>query len=171
VGSLRPVKNFARLLEACAAAREVHLLVVGDGEDRPALESRAAAADLAGRVHFAGYQADPAPWYRTMDVFALSSDSEQMPLCLIEAMASGLPVAATDVGDVRAMLPAEQGAFLVPVDADAAGGLGIRIAALARDPESRRVLGDLNRHRAERRFAFSSTCAAYREEYEAALQS
>ena len=110
------MKNFARLLEACAAAPDVHVLVVGDGEDRPALERRAAAPDLAGRVHFAGYQADPAPFYRAMDLFALSSDSEQMPLCLVEAMASGLPVAATDVGDVRAMLPAEQAPFLVPID-------------------------------------------------------
>jgi glycosyltransferase involved in cell wall biosynthesis len=172
VGSLRPVKNFARLLDACAAAGEVHLLVVGDGEDRPALERRAAERDLAGRVHFAGYQADPAPWYRAMDLFALSSDSEQMPLCVVEAMASGLPVVSTDVGDVRAMLPAEQGAFLVPVDGSgAAEALGVRIAALARDPEARRVLGDLNRHRAERRFAFSTLCAAYREVYESALQT
>jgi glycosyltransferase involved in cell wall biosynthesis len=170
VGSLRPVKNFTRLLDACAAAGEIHLLVIGDGEERPALERRAAEPDLAGRVHFAGYQADPAPWYRTMDVFALSSDSEQMPLCLVEAMASGLPVVSTEVGDVRAMLPAEQGAFLVAVNgADTARGLGIRIAALARDPESRRVLGELNRHRAERRFAFAAMCEAYREVYESAL--
>ena len=170
VGSLRPVKNFARLLDACAAAGEVHLLVIGDGEDRPALERRAMAADLAGRVHFAGYQADPAPWYRAMDLFALSSDSEQMPLCLVEAMASGLPVAATDVGDVRAMLPAEELPFLVPVNgAGTAGALGGRIAALAHDPQIRRRLGDLNRRRAEERFAFAAMCAAYREVYESAL--
>jgi glycosyltransferase involved in cell wall biosynthesis len=172
VGSLRPVKNFHRLLDACAAAREVHLLVIGDGEDRPALERRAAAPDLAGRVHFAGYQTDPAPWYRAMDLFALSSDSEQMPLCLVEAMASGLPVAATDVGDVRAMLPAEQLPFLAPLDGGGtAGALGGRIAALARDPEIRRRLGTLNRRRAEERFAFAAMCAAYREVYESALQT
>jgi glycosyltransferase involved in cell wall biosynthesis len=171
VGSLRAVKNFARLLEACAVAPDIHVLVVGDGEDRPALERRAAAPDLAGRVHFAGYQADPAPCYRAMDLFALSSDSEQMPLCLVEAMASGLPVAATDVGDVRAMLPAEQAPFLVPVDgAGTAGALGSRIAALARDPEARRGLGRLNRRRAEGSFAFEAMHAAYREVYASALQ-
>ncbi|HEX9942576.1 MAG TPA: glycosyltransferase [Thermoanaerobaculia bacterium] len=171
VGSLRPVKNFTRLLEACAAAGPgVHLLLVGDGEDRPALEARATAPDLAGRVHFAGYQADPAPYYRVMDLFALSSDSEQMPVCLVEAMASGLPVAATDVGDVRAMLPAEQAPFLVPIDgAGTAGALGGRIAALAADAEARRRLGRLNRRRAEESFAFEGMCAAYREIYEAAL--
>jgi glycosyltransferase involved in cell wall biosynthesis len=172
VGSLRPVKNFRRLLDACAAAGEVHLLVIGDGEDRPALERRATEPDLAGRVHFAGYQADPAPWYRAMDLFALSSDSEQMPLCLVEAMASGLPVASTDVGDVRAMLPEEQSPFLVSMNgAGTPGALGGRIAALARDPETRRRLGALNRRRAEERFAFAALCAAYRELYESALQT
>jgi glycosyltransferase involved in cell wall biosynthesis len=170
VGSLRPVKNFARLLEACAPTPDVHVLVVGDGEDRPALERRAAAPDLAGRVHFAGYQADPAPFYRAMDLFALSSDSEQMPLCLVEAMATGLPAAATDVGDVRAMLPAEQAPFLVAVDgAGTAGALGVRIAELARNPETRRVLGRLNRRRAEESFAFEAMRAAYREVYLSAL--
>jgi glycosyltransferase involved in cell wall biosynthesis len=171
VGSLRPVKNFHRLLDACAGASGVHLLVVGDGEERPALERRAAAPDLEGRVHFAGYQADPAPFYRAMDLFALASDSEQMPLCLVEAMASGLPVAATDVGDVRAMLPAEQAPYLVKMDgAGTAGALGDRIAALARDPEARRALGRLNRRRAEDRFAFEAMRAAYGEVYASALQ-
>jgi len=171
VGSLRAVKNFARLLEACATARDVHVLVVGDGEDRPELERRAAAPDLAGRVHFAGYQADPAPWYRAMDLFALSSDSEQMPLCLVEAMATGLPVASTDVGDVRAMLPDEQAPFLVPVDgAGTAPALGERIAALARAPETRRCLGALNRRRAVERFAFERMCGSYREVYDSTLQ-
>jgi glycosyltransferase involved in cell wall biosynthesis len=171
VGSLRPVKNFARLLAACAMTPDLHVLMVGDGEDRPALERRAAAPDLAGRVHFAGYQADPAPFYRAMDLFALSSDSEQMPLCLIEAMASGLPVAATDVGDVRFMLPAEQSPFVVPVNgAGTAAALGSRIVALARDPEARRDLGRLNRRRAEDRFAFEAMCAAHREVYASALR-
>jgi glycosyltransferase involved in cell wall biosynthesis len=170
VGSLRPVKNFARLLEACAAAPDVHLLIVGDGEDRPALERRAAAPDLAGRVHFAGYQADPAPFYRAMDLFALSSDSEQMPLCVVEAMASGLPVAATDVGDIRSMLPAGQSPFLVTVDgAGTAAALAAPIATLAHDPETRHRLGNLNRRRAEESFAFEAMRAAYREVYESAL--
>ena len=132
VGSLRAVKNHARLLEAvakaAAAGLDIHLLLVGDGEERPALESRAAAPDLAGRVCFAGYQEEPSPFYQVMDLFALTSDTEQMPVALLEAMASTLPVLSTDVGDVRAMLPPEQAPFLVPPDGAAAEGLAGRIA-------------------------------------------
>ena len=170
VGGLRPVKNQLRLLDACAAAGPgVHVLLVGEGEERPALEARAGRADLAGRVHLAGHQADPAPFLQAMDVFALTSDSEQMPVCLLEAMASSLPVVATDVGDVRAVLPPEQTPFLEPPGADAAAGLARGIVELARDPGLRQRLGAANRRRAEERYTFDGTCAAYREVYLSAL--
>lgn len=169
-GSMRPVKNHARLLEAVArAGANVHVLLVGDGEERPALEARAAAPDLAGRVCFAGYQDMPGPFYQAMDVFALTSDSEQMPLALLEAMASALPVVSTDVGDVRTMLPPEQARFVVPSDPAAAAGLAERIAELGRAPELRRQLGALNRKRGEERYSFEAMCAAYRDVYETVL--
>jgi glycosyltransferase involved in cell wall biosynthesis len=170
VGSLRRVKNFLRLLEAAAAVdprRGLHLLVVGEGAERGTLEARAARPDLAGRVHFAGYRADPAPFYRAMDLFALTSDSEQMPLCLLEAMAAGLAVVATDVGDVRAMLPPEQGDWLVPAGDEPGGGtageLAERLAEAAGDPARRRRLGLANRRRLEASYSFEATCAASRE--------
>jgi glycosyltransferase involved in cell wall biosynthesis len=167
-GSLRAVKNHARLLEAVASVppgTPLHVLLVGDGEERPALEARASAPDLAGRIHFAGYQSDPAPFYRAMDIFALTSDSEQMPLALLEAMASSLPAVSTDVGDVRAILPPEQSAFVVPPGRAAAGALGRKLADLAGSPELRRQLGALNRKRAEERYSFATMCAAYRQVY------
>ena len=163
VGSLRAVKNHARLLEAVAKVPDIDLMIVGDGEERPALERRAAKPDLAGRVRFAGYQEAPAPFYQAMDIFALSSDSEQMPVALLEAMASGLPVVSTDVGDVRAMLPPEQARFLGP---DLAAG----IADLARKSDLRGQLGGLNRKRAEERYSFEAMCTAYRGLYESVLE-
>lgn len=169
VGSLRPVKNFLRLLEAAAAAPEIHILLVGDGEERTALEARATRPDLAGRVCFAGYQADPAPFYRAMDVFALTSNSEQMPVCLLEAMAAGLPAVSTDVGDVRAILPPEQAAFLTPPGEAAAAILAQGISRLASDPGARAHLGAANRRRVEESFTFEKMCSAYREIYESAL--
>ena len=141
---------------------DIHLLLVGDGEERPALERRAAAPDLAGRVRFAGYQESPASFYQAMDIFALSSDSEQMPVALLEAMASALPVVSTDVGDVRVMLPPEQAPFL-------GADLAVGIAGLTRDPGLRRQLGDLNRKQAEERYSFEAMCAAYRGLYESVL--
>jgi glycosyltransferase involved in cell wall biosynthesis len=172
VGSLRAVKNHARLMEAVAraAATVPHLclLLVGDGEERQALEARALALDLAGRICFAGYQEAPAPFYQAMDLFALSSDSEEMPVALLEAMASSLPVASTDVGDVCAMLPAGQSRFLVPVSADATGLAG-RIAELAGLPHLRRELGASNRSRAEERYSFDVLCSNYRTLWESVL--
>ena len=86
-----------------------------------------------------------------MDIFALSSDTEQMPLSLLEAMASALPVAATDVGDVRHMLaPDNATAELVTQRDDAA--LAMAIGRLAEDAALRARLGQANRARAEAEF-------------------
>ena len=116
VAALRAEKNIARLIRALArlpAAAPARLVIVGDGPERAALEALAVAEGVGGRVEFAGHCADPAPLYAGFDIFALSSDTEQMPLSVLEAMASGLPVAATDVGDVAAMLDAANRPYVV----------------------------------------------------------
>jgi len=174
VGHLRPEKNPARLLKAAARVERelgMHLLVLGEGPERPALEQLAAGSPaLYGRVHFAGQQSDPAPYYRALDVFALSSDTEQMPVALLEAMASSLPVVATDVGDVRVMLPEEQGLFVLPLEAhETAWPLAEKLNALLADAPRRAQLGALNRARVAERYTFEAMLAAYRAEYERAL--
>jgi glycosyltransferase involved in cell wall biosynthesis len=176
VGHLRAEKNYLRLLDACAALPpelRAHVLLVGDGDERARLEERAARPDLAGRVHFTGYRPDPQRFYRAMDVFAITSDTEQMPVCLLEAMASRLPVVSTDVGDIRTVLPAEQEPWLVTLerpDGEATRTAFSRsLAGLARDPGARRRLGELNRRRAEERFSFAAMLAAYREIYHEVL--
>lgn len=174
VGHLRAVKNPLRFLRACARIDPelgARVLVLGDGEERPAMEELVARTPtLAGRVHFAGYRADPAPWYRAMDAFAISSDSEQMPVALVEAMASGLPVASTDVGDVRAMLCDEQADFVVPIGPhETAWPLAEALTALLRDAALRERLGAANRARALERYSFETMLAAYREVWDSAL--
>lgn len=169
VGHLRREKNVARLLAAAeralAAGLDLHLLVLGDGEERVALAVRAASAPLAGRVHFEGFQADPRAAYRAMDAFALSSDTEQMPMALLEAMAAGLPCVSTDVGDVRAMLPPAQAALLSPLDERAEERLAQGLLLLGRDADLRARLGAANRERAAAEFDRARMLAAYGELY------
>ena len=81
-----------RLVEAAARVRgerPLHLLVLGDGPERGPVEEAVGRLGLEGRVHLVGHREDTAEDYRTMDVFCLSSDTEQMPVALLEAMAEG----------------------------------------------------------------------------------
>lgn len=162
VATLRAEKNLGRLLEACALlqgeGRALRLLVVGDGPERARLVERVGALGLAGCAHFTGALADPAPAYRAMDLFALSSDTEQMPFSLLEAMASGLAVAATDVGDVRALLAPENHPYVVPPDAPALAGA---LRPLLDDPDLRARLGAENRARVERNHDQEAMFQAY----------
>lgn len=146
VAGLRPEKNVARLVRAAARIEpgRARLLIVGDGPDRAMLESLAAGLFQPGHVAFTGHLSDTAASYRHMDVFALSSDTEQMPLSLLEAMASGLAVAATDVGDVAAMLAPANRPYVVPRNDPA---LTEALATIVADAALRARLGADNRER------------------------
>ena len=149
VATLRPEKNLSRLVRATKLLRErlpVRLVIVGEGPERGPLQTLAASLGIADAVHFTGYCTTPQVMYRGFDVFALSSDTEQMPLSVLEAMASALPVAATDVGDVRDMLAEQNLPFVVQRD-DAA--LAHAIERLLRQPELRRAVGAANWAKAE----------------------
>ena len=161
VAALRTEKNLARLLGAFARVRPAHparLVIVGDGPERPGLEALAATLGVAGAVDFVGHMAAPQAAYRGFDIFALSSDTEQMPLSLLEAMAAGLPVAATDVGDVAAMLAEANRPFVTALD-DAA--LAAALAALLDRADLRRALGAANRARAERDYDEAAMLRGY----------
>jgi glycosyltransferase involved in cell wall biosynthesis len=163
VAALRAEKNFPRLIRAfhlVAAEMPARLVIVGDGPERGALEQLVASLDLSGRVLFAGHVPEPAPLYRAFDVFALTSDTEQMPMTVLEAMAAALPVAATDVGDIKAMLAPENSAFIVPRDEPA---LADAFRALLREPGLRHSVGAANRVRAEREYDQEVMFRAYAE--------
>ena len=165
VGHLRPEKNVARLLRAvarCAPRCDVHALVLGEGPERAGLEELARVPELSGRVHFAGYHADPREHYRAMDVFALTSDTEQMPIALLEAMASSLPVMATDVGDVRAMLPQSQQRYVASLDDQTDAALSRILMELAASREVRSELGSANRERVAQCYSHAHMVASYR---------
>lgn len=147
VATLRPEKNIGRLIDATAIAREswpdLQLLIVGDGPERPALQAKAEAMGLAGAVHFAGHVPQPQKILGMMDIFSLSSDTEQMPISIIEAMATGLPIASLDVGDVAMMVSPANRPFVVgPRETQV---LATAIVRLAEAPDLRRQLGASNR--------------------------
>ncbi len=159
VAALRAEKNLPRLLQAFARLTvPARLVIVGDGPDRVTLEALVQSLAIADRVEFAGHQDNPAPFYARFDVFALSSDTEQMPLSVIEAMAGGLPVATTDVGDVRSMLAESNRPFVGPLDVDA---LGRSLSDLLADAALRRQIGAENRAKACRDFDQAAMFGAY----------
>ncbi len=150
LGALRAEKNFARLIRCFDAARQerdVRLVIVGEGPDRHRLEDAAAASNSRSFISLPGATARPEDHFAGFDIFALSSDTEQMPISLIEAMASGLPVVSTAVGDVGAMLGEASRDFVVPPGDDA--GFVAQLRALIGDAALRRRLGDANRARAQ----------------------
>jgi glycosyltransferase involved in cell wall biosynthesis len=162
VAALRREKNLLRLVRVFAAlprALDARLVIVGDGPERAALVQAAADCAVSARVIFTGAMADPERILGCFDVFALTSDTEQMPNSVLEAMAAGCPVAATDVGDVRQMVAPENAGFVVPVEDEAA--LAERIAALLRDPAARVRLGRANQDRVRREYALEQMVARY----------
>lgn len=161
VAPLRPEKNVGRLLRAFARldVPDCRLVVVGDGSERDKLVRLAGELGIADRVDFYGQRVITAALLNEFDVFSLSSDTEQMPNALIEAMAAGLPVAAVDVGDVRAMVAEENRPFIV--DRDDGAALAGAIATLAGDKARRRRLGDLNRARSFSEYGQEKMIAAY----------
>lgn len=98
VGSLKPVKNHALLLRAFATLqpRDAKLMLLGQGQTEPVLRELVRELGVEDRVIFAGFHADPTPFYMTADRFILSSNSEGFGNVLVEALSCGLPVISTD---------------------------------------------------------------------------
>jgi glycosyltransferase involved in cell wall biosynthesis len=147
LAGLRTVKNLPRLVRAFATLPgNAKLVIVGEGPERAAIMAEAQRLGVAGRIVMPGFLAQPHRYIGHFDVFALSSDSEQFPISLVEAMAAGLPVVSTDVGDVKAMVAADNAALVVPVRDEAAFGMALE--GLVGDAVQRQKLGAANRQRA-----------------------
>jgi len=167
VATLRAEKNIARLVDAFAIARRsvpTRLLIVGDGPERAALERQVANLELGDAVEFSGGTPYPEAFYRRMDLFALSSDTEQMPYCILEAMASGIAVVATAVGDVAQLVSDVNRPFVVAERS--AEVLADKLAILARDAGMRRRVGAANRAAAIDRYDVATMLARYRALYD-----
>jgi glycosyltransferase involved in cell wall biosynthesis len=163
VAPLRPEKNVGRLLRIFAAlgsSPPARLMVAGDGIERPSLHQLAGELGIADRVIFTG-QVAPEQVLGTFDIFALSSDTEQMPNALLEAMAASRPVAAVNVGDVKSIVCEENRDFIV--ERDDGPAFAAAITKLLHDHEQRRTLGRKNHERVVSAFSQERMFAAYSE--------
>lgn len=166
VGQFRREKRQDRLMEACASLThrfDVHLVLAGDGPERQALEQKARELNLSGRIDFPGRVLEPLDVYRRFDIFALSSSTEQMPLSVLEAMACGLPVVSTDVGDVKNMVGAANQQFVTDWS-----GYQAALERLAADASMRRKLGAENRTRSATVYSLGQMLAEYEKLYQTA---
>lgn len=153
VGRLAEPKDFATLVSALSLlpAGQARLRVLGAGPLREQLEAQIRELALSDAVELIGEVADVRPYLREADLFVLSSRSEAMPLSVLEAMAAGLPVVASDVGGLSEVVVEGETGFLVPAGdpVELAGLLG----RLVEDPELRERLGEAGHRRAQSSFS------------------
>ncbi len=165
VGHLRAEKGHLRLFRALLAAEIPNgkLLLIGDGPMRSIIEKAASDMGIASRVVFTGSIDNVAAYYPAMDLFALASDTEQMPMALLEAMSCGLPAVCTDVGDCREIV----GTQLVPavVAVDDTTGYAAALRTFSSDEHLRRETGMRNRRRCVEEYDSELMLARYRELY------
>ncbi len=148
VAGLRPVKNLPRLVRALAAMRNkaARLVIVGQGPESERIVAEARSLGVADRLLLPGFLPDPARYIGLFDIFALSSNSEQFPISMVEAMAAGLPVVATAVGDIPSIVSADNRPLIVEPEDEAA--FAAALDTLAERDDLRRALGEANRVRA-----------------------
>jgi glycosyltransferase involved in cell wall biosynthesis len=172
VGMFRQEKNHVRLLRAFAAVgdrRPSRLLLVGDGPLREDLTALALRAGVSHRVVFTGTLDATEDAYRASDVFALSSDTEQMPLALLEAMSMGLPVVSTDVGDVKSMVSPENRRLVTALGQE--DDYAAALAELLEKDDLRASLGEANREVCLARFELADMIRAWEKLYREVLAS
>ena len=142
-------------------------LIVGDGEQRSRLEEFFSMLGLNRVVIFTGLRRDVPRLLRAMDVFALSSVSEGMPLTVLEAMAARLPVVATNVGALPELVEEGQTGFLVPIRHAVA--MSDKLEKFIANPQLAKTFGQEARRKVEREFTLERMLRNYAEFYESVL--
>lgn len=158
------IRGFARLAERVPGA---HLLLIGDGPEAGRLRELAGATGVGDRIHFAGYRPDARRCLAAMDVFALTSRMEGMPLAILEAWAEGVPVVSSAVGGVRTLITPGEDALLFESGDDA--GLADAVGRILGDPDRAGRIGRAGRDRVAREFDAGVMFEAYEREYRALL--
>jgi glycosyltransferase involved in cell wall biosynthesis len=168
VGRLSEEKGFDVLINAVQALirgpEDVHLVILGEGEERAKLERLVAKLGLTDHVQLPGWQTDVRGYFEAMDAFALSSRREGLPNVLLEAMALEVPVVATRVNGVpRLIQDGRNGLLVEPGDADA---LATALFALIRNPGLRDLFRAAGRRTVEGRFSFPARMQKLKQIYD-----
>lgn len=153
VGRMAPVKNQALMVRAAAPllGPRTRLLIVGHGAEADRVKALAAELGVSAFAHFPGETPRVPEHLAAFDVFALSSDSEGLPLCLAEAMSVGLPMVCTAVGGVPQVVDEGETGFLVPSGDEAA--LRAAMSRFAQDPPLARLMGKRAQEVAAQRYS------------------
>ena len=169
VGRLAGPKDPLTLIRALPALepRPYSLAFIGDGPERGAVERELSACAVGHRVALLGDRRDVPELLAAADVFVLSSRSEGAPLSILEAMAAGLPVVASDVGGVGELVVDGETGLLVPPGDPAR--LAQALARVLDDRALRERLGTAGRARARERFDLGALRAAHLDLYARAL--
>jgi sugar transferase (PEP-CTERM/EpsH1 system associated) len=166
VGRLDPVKDHEGLIQAFARVPQdgpVLLVLVGDGPLRGRLATVVSRLDLQDRIRILGDRDDIPLLLRSFDVFVLPSVGEGVSNALLEAMATGLPVVATQVGGNQELV--QDGVTGRLVEARCPEALAAVITAYLKNTELARRHGAAGRARVEREFSLTRMLAAYEELY------
>ena len=153
IGRLTAIKRPLDLVRVVAEVEGSLMVVIGDGEDRMAVETLARSLGVADRLRVLGYRRDVASWYAAFDALLLVSANEGTPVVAIEALAAGVPVVATDAGGTASVVDEGETGSVVPIG-DVAH-LAARLRELQDDPARRAQFGRLGSERMRERFSTS----------------
>ncbi len=165
VVQMKRIDRFIRVAGRLEDMTDVWFLVVGDGEQRAAIEWSAEARGLGARLVWAGMRGDVAAVCAATDVMVLTSDNEGTPVAFIEAQAAGLPVVGPDVGGMATVVEDGKTGRVIPQGDEE--GLATAVRALLEDPAMRNRMGEAGQVRAFDRFGIDRLVddvdALYRE--------
>jgi glycosyltransferase involved in cell wall biosynthesis len=159
------LRAFATLSDGVPAAR---LLLVGDGPERSNLAALANELRVADRVVFAGYQSAPERFLAVFDAFALSSDSEGLPLSLLEGWSAGLPVVVSAVGGLAVTVAHERDGLLF--SKGDAGAMATALRRLAVDPSLCLRLGENGRAKVRAEYSLERMASEYDGIYRSVIE-
>jgi L-malate glycosyltransferase len=172
IGRMVPVKGLPTLLRAlpqvqCAAPPT--LLLLGDGPDRASLETLASSLGISDRVRFMGFVDNPRQFHAQMDVFALPSLHEGIPIALLEALGAGLPVVASAVGGIPRIVSDDTVGVLI--DSDSPAVWASALTELLNDRNRMATLGTAARQHVEENFSMDRMAGDYVALYQSTIAS